>query len=145
MQLLPCEARIAAGSEDWGNEFHGPQLRMKVIHYLRGTICVSKSSGRLRIGGFPNNGPPGFYSLIDAHADSLTARISSLITRSDYFCFFGVANAGFCCWLLTVSIRTDCFDELRFKKGGNCFMIARYISLLNDVVMTVGLHVPWNP
>ncbi len=29
-----------------------------------------------------------------AHTFSLTAQISSLITLSGYFCFFGVANAG---------------------------------------------------
>ena len=50
--------------------------------------------GRFRIRDFASNAPPVSRSLIRQHADSLTAQISSRITRSDYFCSFGVANTG---------------------------------------------------
>jgi len=49
------------------------------------------------------------------------------------------------CWFVTVSIVQIVSYEFLSKKGGNCLMIAKYMSLLNQVVMTVGLPVSWNP
>jgi hypothetical protein len=84
------------------------------------------------------------FTAIPRDDDSLTAQISSLITLSDYFSFLELPTPVLWCWLAMVSIRTDFLYELLSRKGGNCLMIPKYIYLLNQVVMTVGLHVPWN-
>jgi len=84
------------------------------------------------------------FTAIPRDVNSLTAQISSLITLSDYFSFWSCKRRFFGVgWRSLVFVQIFLY-ELLSRKGGNCLMIPKYIYLLNQVVMTVGLHVPWN-